>query len=656
MASINYDYLEDADLYNSGSIEEKMLEMYKKGSKPDKYDMGYFYSTTDVRENIINWYPFKKDCTILEVGGGLGAITGALLKKSKKVVSCEYSKRRAENIYYRHKDSKNLEVIVGNLNKVKFKEKFDYIVLIGVFEYAKRFSDSNNPFVYFLNNLKKLLKPSGIILIAIENRYGIKYWAGSMEDHYPEKYLGIIGYEDKDIQTLGKQELLDIFKESGIKYSKFYYPFPDYKMPYVVYTDERLPLHTELSTLLYYNHGLQTYNYDYRVALDGLLTNNMFGFFSNSFLVEIGNDRTSFSDVVFAKTSWYRSEPYQIYTIQNSKNEIYKYPKYDSGKVHLQELAENQINLGKLGLKTSLIYRKNNRFYSKYVNGICLCEYIYQLTLKKDKKGILQEIDNYKKILDSISYFGNISKFINEDEEKYFNKRKVNILKLGLIDLHFSNIIKCKNEYVIIDQEWVSKYDIPQKYMLYFSINYLFEWVKRFDLLFTKEELFKRYNISNDEIDVYLKMSIDIAVKEMKNIDEKLVQIFGAEQTFRTIVDQDEVIKGLQSKLDNCDVSVNLEMEKNMYLNQELESITLDLNNTRNELEQMKSNLLQKDKELNEKNDVILNQEKECERLLAEKELIVSNYNEIVNSKRFKFANRVCSVRDKFVKGGRNNV
>lgn len=93
-----------------------------------------------------------------------------------------------------------------------------------------------------------------------------------------------------------------------------------------------------------------------------------------------------------------------------------------------------------------------------------------------------------------------------------------------------------------------------------------------------------------------------------------------------------------------------------MYLNQELESITLDLNNTRNELEQMKSNLLQKDKELNEKNDVILNQEKECERLLAEKELIVSNYNEIVNSKRFKFANRVCSVRDKFVKGGRNNV
>ena len=178
--------------------------------------------------------------------------------------------------------------------------------------------------------------------------------------------------------------------------------------------------------------------------------------------------------------------------------------------------------------------------------------------------------------------------------------------------------------------------------MLYFSINYLFEWVKRFDLLFTKEELFKRYNISNDEIDVYLKMSIDIAVKEMKNMDEKLVQIFGAEQTFRTIVDQDEVIKGLQSKLDNCDVSVNLEMEKNMHLNQELESITLDLNNTRNELEQMKSNLLQKDKE--------------CERLLAEKELIVSNYNEIVNSKRFKFANRVCSVRDKFVKGGRNNV
>ena len=158
MAKINYDYCEEEDLYNSGDIEEQLLEIYKTGRKATTKDNPYFfYTVTPIRENIINWYDFKKDATILEVGGGLGAITGELCKKAKRVVSNEYSKRRAENIYYRHKECENLDVVVGNLNKIQFNEKFDYIVLIGVFEYAKRFCKTQKPFHYFLNNLKKLL-------------------------------------------------------------------------------------------------------------------------------------------------------------------------------------------------------------------------------------------------------------------------------------------------------------------------------------------------------------------------------------------------------------------------------------------------------------------------------------------------------------------
>lgn len=37
--------------------------------------------------------------------------------------------QKEEIIYNRHK---NLEIIAGNLNDVKFEEKFDYVTLIGV--------------------------------------------------------------------------------------------------------------------------------------------------------------------------------------------------------------------------------------------------------------------------------------------------------------------------------------------------------------------------------------------------------------------------------------------------------------------------------------------------------------------------------------------
>ena len=85
MAKINYKYCEDKVLYDSGDIEAEMLKLYKEGK--DVKGEHFFYSITPVRENIINWYPFKKNSVILEVGGGLGAITEPLCKVAKKVIA-----------------------------------------------------------------------------------------------------------------------------------------------------------------------------------------------------------------------------------------------------------------------------------------------------------------------------------------------------------------------------------------------------------------------------------------------------------------------------------------------------------------------------------------------------------------------------------------
>ena len=75
---------------------------------------------------------------------------------------------------------------MGNFQEIEknLTEKYDYITLIGVFEYGESYIQSENPYVDFLKIISRHLKPDGKIILAIENRLGLKYWAGCTEDHF----------------------------------------------------------------------------------------------------------------------------------------------------------------------------------------------------------------------------------------------------------------------------------------------------------------------------------------------------------------------------------------------------------------------------------------------------------------------------------------
>ena len=131
--------------------------------------------------------------------------------------------------------------MVGNFNVVaeKMEERFDYVTLIGVLEYAKSYIGKDNPYPEYLEKINRLLKPGGKILIAIENRLGLKYFAGCREDHVGREFVGIEGYPGIDfVETFSKPELEQILQENGFSKFKFYYPYPDYKFPAVIYSDE----------------------------------------------------------------------------------------------------------------------------------------------------------------------------------------------------------------------------------------------------------------------------------------------------------------------------------------------------------------------------------------------------------------------------------
>lgn len=288
---MNLTYYTGEDQYSDGDIEDELLKIvqdYKDFDDVIKNDTRWpiLYHLSKYREHIIEWYPFNENSDVLEIGAGCGAITGALSRNAKSVTCVELSKRRSLINAYRHQNSENIEIFVGDFNKMKFDRQFDYITLIGVLEYAPSFSNSNQPFHEFLHYIKRLLKPNGKLFIAIENKFGLKYWAGAREDHTGEFFDSIEGYrEPKGVCTFSKIELQRLLEECMLGNTEFYYPLPDYKLPFQIFSDNRKPKIGELRDLIhnYDNDRMELFNED--IVHDLLNINDNFSFFANSFLI-----------------------------------------------------------------------------------------------------------------------------------------------------------------------------------------------------------------------------------------------------------------------------------------------------------------------------------------------------------------------------------
>ena len=291
--TLNYDFYRGNDPAANLDVYNKLLGITKSGKDIEEYlleetDGEILYHLSDIRKNLLSWYPFDKESSILEIGAECGALTGLFCERASRVVAVDNSKIKSEINAYRN-NFDNLEIICGDVKSIKFEEKFDYVTLIGVLEYAGEIMSSDTPFEDLLKLAKDLLKPGGHLIIAISNKYGLKYWAGAREDHTGVAFDGIQGYgSEVKVRTFSRKELTDLITGAGLKETEFYYPIPDHKLPLEVMSSEYISK--------YHNMHGHTPSYDRdRVVLfneakatETLIRDGMYEDFANSFLVFAG--------------------------------------------------------------------------------------------------------------------------------------------------------------------------------------------------------------------------------------------------------------------------------------------------------------------------------------------------------------------------------
>lgn len=209
---------------------------------------------------------------------------------AKDVTCIELSKKRSLINAYRNRLRDNLEILVGNFEDVEktLTDKYDVITLIGVYEYAASYINSEDPYHDFICIAMKHLQPGGRLVIAIENRLGLKYFAGCREDHVGLYFEGIEGYTNTDgVITFSKDELKNILTECGCENIQIRYPYPDYKFPIAIYSDDYLPKEGELNMNVLNMDQSRQLLFDESKVYDSMEGTNLFPIFSNSFLVEI---------------------------------------------------------------------------------------------------------------------------------------------------------------------------------------------------------------------------------------------------------------------------------------------------------------------------------------------------------------------------------
>lgn len=513
MAELNLKYYDGNNHYSDGPIEEYLLR-YIEGkhldtsnlSLQDRYAM--FYHLSPLRQNILRWFPFKEECSILEIGSGCGALTGLLCQKAKMVTCVELSYRRSEINLKRNKDKNNLEIYVGNISNVHFTQQFDYIILNGVLEYAGGFTDSNKPYESFLENVSHYLKASGALLLAIENRLGIKYFSGSSEDHTNNYFLSLNQYKGNcKVKTFSKTELISLLKGAGYTNNTFYYPYPDYKFPIEIYSD---------STINSGQYGRRISNvekekiklFDEKRVMDSFALEQTMDKFANSFLITATRDEDTPKQIIdYVKLNTTRKAKYRIDTIileNNGVKQVVKSVQSTQAIEHLQNIhrfeKHNQERGNYLQGKLS-----DNRLIYPYLSSKSLDREILDFIHQNDIKSIKKSIHELFEFLLKESNFEELE--FTEQFKTFFGDTKIirefNVVKNHNIDLICDNIYRIKNSYLFIDREWVCPFAVPVEFIIWRLINELFNKYEELNDFICLSRFLEEFNINAECHDVF---------------------------------------------------------------------------------------------------------------------------------------------------------
>lgn len=453
----------------------------------------YLYHLSAMRRNLLDFLPAEEGMRILELNAECGALTGSLLAKGARVDSVTETEKEASLIRTRY-DAEQLQVYTKDgwqAAQAQKKSAYDMIVIAGsFFRYREK-----------LGRLSELLKPEGKLYIADANRLGLKFFAGYQEEYQGGYFTGVNHYpQGGEKRCYTRKEYLEMLNAAGFAGTYFYYPYPDYRFPFCIYSEDRLPGRGELNAGDYNFDRDRIALFDEGVVADALLEEAVYESFANAFLIEASLKKQWMPRILYTKYSNERAGAFairtdivQVHAEQAAQaKRIYKYAMTEEGMAHVkaQKTISEKLQEAYRGSSISICpcsleeTAAGVRAVFPYIEGKTLAEVLQAAADAGDKAGVEHILQEY---IRRIRLYGGSVPF-QETEEfcKIFGTHLPtagkSCAKVSDIDLIFPNILVNESSsdependsYQVIDYEWSFDFPIPKDFVIYRALYFAY--------------------------------------------------------------------------------------------------------------------------------------------------------------------------------------
>ncbi len=268
-----------------------------------------FYLSSPMREGVLSWYPFTPGTRALDLSGGV--LSGLLERRCGFVGKPEDSQTGS----------------------------FDYVVALdpGCFD-----ADA-------LKTLRLGLNPHGRLLLAYENPFALRYWAGKKSPDTGVPYDTLFGRGPAPLPS--KAELQTMLRLAGFEGQRWYYPLTDHWFTMEVYSESCLPNEYLNQRFFPYIADDDCLRFDERGLYREVIRGGAFEFLCGAYLVEA---RVCAEDapcpVDYAAVTAYRESGKRFATVVGNDGWVRKTPLHPDGEESVRRIIRNHDDLARLGL------------------------------------------------------------------------------------------------------------------------------------------------------------------------------------------------------------------------------------------------------------------------------------------------------------------
>ncbi len=193
------------------------------------------------RANYLRIFDWHAQDNVLEIGCGSGALTYFLAEQQLHVEAIEPNRQLAQLAQLRTRDFPQISIFSEPFLALDFVDrKYDAVILNGITDRVKSLigDDSINyqqAVKLLLTRCADLLKDSGKIFFAADNRQGLKYVYGATDEHTHQSYYSFKGYKEHQAKhTLNLTQWRALIQELPFEQTQEYYLFPDFRFTNVM--------------------------------------------------------------------------------------------------------------------------------------------------------------------------------------------------------------------------------------------------------------------------------------------------------------------------------------------------------------------------------------------------------------------------------------